>query len=104
MAKLPDSLFEKLVNVPVEEVLTMLEKPENIKKLNLNFFEYMSLIEYITDIANSAKDVSKNVEDLKSENKKLKTQLAYQEARCEELENKLESIGDVLNGYEEDYN
>lgn len=103
MKKLPDSLFEKLINIPAEEVLTMLSDPKSIKALNLNFFEYMSLIEYMTDIVNSAKEVNKDVEELKSENEKLKTQIAYQEDRCKELEYKLESINDILNGYEEDY-
>lgn len=103
MTKLPDSLIEKLNDIPAEEILTMLSKPESIKELNLNFIEYLALISYMSDIINSTKDINPDVEKLKSENEELKTRLAYQEGRCKYLEDKIDSINDVIKGYEEDY-
>lgn len=103
MPKLPDSLIEKLNDIPAEEVITILSNPESMKKLGLNFFEYMALVEYMTDIANSTKDINKDTEELKSENERLKTKIDYQEDKIAYLEAKLDSINDVIKGYEEDY-
>lgn len=101
MKKLPDSLVEKLGNLPAEEALKMLASPDDFNNLNLTFMDFVCLSEYLTELSHTLKSADTDFSKLEKENKNLRNQLMLREARCEELEYKLNSISEVLN--KEDY-
>ena len=97
MKKLPDSLVEKIGDLPAEEALKMLASPDDFKNLNLTFMDFVCLSEYLTALGHTIKSANTDFSKLEKENRNLRNLLMLREARCEELEYKLNSINEILN-------
>lgn len=102
MKKLPDSLVEKIGDLPAEEALKMLASPDSAKKLNLTFMDFVCLSEYLTELCHTLKSADTDFSKLEKENRNLRNQLILQEARCKELEDKINRVNHVLHDDKED--
>lgn len=96
MKQLPDSLIEKIGVLPVEEAINILSNPDCFKKLNLTFMEFVCLSEYLTELCHTLKSADTDFSKLEEENKKLRKQLEYRTARCEDLESKIDRYREIV--------
>ena len=102
MKKLPDSLVEKIGDLPAEEVLKMLASPDSAKNLNLTFMDFVCLSEYLTELCHTLKSADTDFSKLEKENRNLRNQLMLREARCKELEDQIDRVNHVLHDDKED--